>query len=149
MTAPLAESELARMNAELVALHETALALLEHRGLENVLQLLVERLATLVPTEHAAIFLVHDVGDPLWPVAAFRATAPFQDSWLRPGTRVVDRVVETGETFVVNDYGTWPERSASAPPGMTAAAGLALKLNDRFIGVIGVGLDGGRRFEEA
>jgi len=149
VTAPLAESELARMNAELVALHETALALLEHRGLENVLQLLVERLATLVPTEHAAIFLVHDVGDPLWPVAAFRATAPFQDSWLRPGTRVVDRVVETGETFVVNDYGTWPERSASAPPGMTAAAGLALKLNDRFIGVIGVGLDGGRRFEEA
>ena len=149
MTASAAERELARTNAELVALHETALALLEHRGLENVLQLLVERLASFVPTEHAVIFLVHNVGDPLWPVAAFRATAPFEDSWLRPGTRVVDRVVETGETFVVNDYATWSERSASAPAGMTAAAGLALKLNDRFIGVIGVGLGGGRRFDEA
>jgi len=77
VTASAAERELARTNAELVALHETALALLEHRGLENVLQLLVERLASFVPTEHAVIFLVHNVGDPLWPVAAFRATAPF------------------------------------------------------------------------
>ena len=148
MTAPAAERELARRNAELVALHETALALLEHRGLENVLQLLVERLAALVPTEYAVIFLVHADGDPQRPVAAFRTTAPLQDGWLRPGTRVVDRVVETGETFVVNDYATWPERSDTAPAGTTAAAGLALKLNDRFIGVIGVGLDGGRRFEE-
>ena len=140
--------ELARSNAELVALHETALALLEHRGLENVLQLLVERLAALVPTEYAVIFLVRAAGEPLWPVAAFRTTVPFPDDWLRPGTRVVDRVVETGETVVVNDYATWPERSGEAPTGLTAAAGLALKLNERFIGVIGVGLAGGRRFEE-
>ena len=146
MTASAAERELARTNAELVALHETALALLEHRGLENVLQLLVERLASLVPTEYAVIFLVQALGDPL---AAFRTTAPSQDAWLRPGTRVVDRVVETGETFVVNDYAAWPERSDAAPAGLTAAAGLALKLNERFIGVIGVGLGGGRRFEDA
>lgn len=149
MTASAADRELARRNAELVALHETALALLEHRGLENVLQLLVERLASLVPTEYAVIFLVHALGDPLSPVAAFRTTAPSQDAWLRPGTSVVDRVVETGETFVVNDYAAWPERSDTAPAGLTAAAGLALKLNERLIGVIGVGLADGRRFEEA
>lgn len=148
MTASAAARERARSNAELVALHDTALALLEHRGLENVLQLLVERLATLVLTEYAVIFLVQAVGDPLRPVAAFRTTAPLQDGWLRPGMRVVDRVVETGETFVVNDYATWPERSDTAPADMTAAAGLALKLNDRFIGAIAVGLAGGRRFEE-
>ena len=144
-----AEREIGRRNAELEALHETALRLIERRDPSTLVEDIVVRAAELLGTNHGWVYrvdgeeLVFEIG-----TGVFDAN---RGDRTRKHDGLAGHVVETGEPFSVDDYMTWPGRMKRFErAGFHAVAGVPLVSGDEVVGVLGLGYpEEGRTFGEA
>lgn len=137
------ELALRQQNAYLGALHETTLALLNRRNVDDLLQTLVNRAAQIIGTEHGCLYVVRSA-TPEVPAAELMemkvATGVFSDNLgylIRRGQGLTGKVWQQQEALVINDYDAWPERLPNYPFGVIhALAGIPLKSGSQVVGVL-------------
>jgi PAS domain S-box-containing protein len=133
-----AEQELERSHAELSALHDTALQLIDELDARKLLERIAVRAGELVGTDATYVYLRD--GDEELRVAV--GTGAFErnvGNRLTKGAGLAGRVWESGEPLTVDDYQTWPGRH----PGFDgvpfhAVVGVPLRSRREIVGVLGV-----------
>ena len=125
--------------AEVAALQETTLALLDRRDLEELLETIVERAGALVGTRDGYLYLLEPGGAELRVHVGTGTFRDWVDYRLPIGEGMAGRVAATGEPLVVDDYATW----AGAPPELRtldfhAVLGVPLRAGGKVTGVIGL-----------
>ena len=96
---------------ELVAFHDTALALIQHLDVDSVLQAIVERAGRLVGVEHGVVYVVEPGDTKLTLRVATGLMAPKVGLRLGRNEGVAGCVWATGEPLAVADYPTWWARN--------------------------------------
>jgi transcriptional regulator with GAF, ATPase, and Fis domain len=93
----------------LEVLHQITLDLLNHRGLEDLLQLIVERAAVILDAPYAEIMLLE--GEELV-VRAFTHNQPYLlGDVVRPGEALITwRAFDTRQPVLIDDYFAWSGR---------------------------------------
>jgi diguanylate cyclase (GGDEF)-like protein len=126
-------------HAELAALHETALGLIEQLDLDDLLHAIVERASALVGTPHGYLYLAdaeETVLEMRVGTGVFETRVGFR---LERGKGAAGRTLETGEPLVVNDYHAWPGREPDFDlVPFTCVVGVPLQAHGRITGVVGL-----------
>lgn len=135
---------LARYRAIIDAANEVALGLTSELAVEQVLESIVARAVALADSDSGYVYLVSEAGDCLELRVATGIVTAYVGTRLAPGEGLSGIVWQTGEPLLVNDYQCWAWRSPQyRDAGISAIAGVPLKLEQRVIGVIGVLRGGG------
>ncbi|HEU0303921.1 MAG TPA: ATP-binding protein [Gaiellaceae bacterium] len=134
--------ELRIQNAELGALHETALGVMHRLDVADLLKELLERAGELIGSGHGYIY----VGRPGEPEIERRvAIGVFAEDMGRrmaPGEGLAGRVWATGEPLVVDDYDGWGGRAQTIPHGqIRALVAVPLISGNDAIGALGIARD--------
>lgn len=147
------EQVLREQNAYLTALHETTLGMMSRLDLEELLEQIIARAASLVGTENGYVFLLSpnrnaEGEQEMIMRIGIGAYNGFKGTRAKYGTGLAGTVWQTGEPLVVDDYRNWPGRLAlSSRDILRAVAGVPLKSRDQTVGVIGLAyLEQERRF---
>jgi PAS domain S-box-containing protein len=134
-----AEEAFHRQNASLEALHETSLGLIDKLDKDELLEIILERAASLSNTAHGYIYLL----EPGKTTMQMQVGKGFFKSQL--GRRVTlgqgmgGWVWQTEAPMVVEDYKSWPGRIADKVlDGLRSIVGIPLKNDSRVLGVIGL-----------
>jgi PAS domain S-box-containing protein len=145
-----AEAELERRHAELEALHETALMLVEELDTQKLLERIALRAGELIGTENTYVYLRDGEDD----LRVHVGTGVFAD---KVGVRMhnreglAGRVWTSGEPLVVDDYQAWHgrDRRYEGLP-IHAVAGVPLPSRTEGAGVLGIAhTEVGRTFSES
>jgi PAS domain S-box-containing protein len=144
-----AEQTLRQQNEYLAALHETMLTIMDRLDVDELLEAIVVRAATLIGADHGYIYLVErnpDSGqDELVVrvgVGIFRATIGSRQGY---GVGLSGNVWRTGQPLVINNREAWPERYPTFD--YYAGVGVPLTSGGQVVGVIGLAyLEAGRAF---
>jgi len=144
-----AEEKLHRQNGYLLALHETTLALMNRRELDDLLEFIVKRAGALVGTHHGHVNLL-DSGEMVVKVG-MGACSQFIGQRQKPDQGLVGKVWQTGQPVAVEDYRNWPDRLPDSFLDIFhAVAVVPLKSGSQVVGVIGLAyLEEGRTFEDS
>ncbi|HWM14371.1 MAG TPA: PAS domain S-box protein [Gaiellaceae bacterium] len=144
-----AQQELERSHAELSALHDTALQLIDELDAQKLLERIAARAGELVGTDATYVYL-RDGDDDLRVAVGTGAFAGNVGQRLRKGEGLAGRVWERGEPVTVDDYQTWEGRHSrfeGAP--FHGVVGVPLRSRTDFVGVLGVAfLEEGRAFTD-
>jgi PAS domain S-box-containing protein len=144
-----AELELARSHAELTALHDTALQLIDELDAQKLLERIAVRAGELVGTDATYVYL-RDGDDELRVAVGTGAFAGNVGQCLRKGEGLAGRVWQSGDPLTVDDYHTWEGRQSGfegAP--FHGVVGIPLRSRKELVGVLGVALlEQGRTFTE-
>jgi PAS domain S-box-containing protein len=141
--------EIERSNAELTALHETALALIDELDAKKLLERIAGQAGELVGTPDTYVYLRD--GDEL---RVALGTGVFADNLghrLAKGEGLAGRVWETGEPLTIEDYQEWEGRK-TVYDGMAihGVAGVPLRSRTEVVGVLGIAYgEPGRGFDPA
>jgi len=134
-----AREELQRQNAYLSTLHETALALMNRLDLDDLLNGIIQRAASMTNTQHGYIYLLTENG--AW--LELRAGIGIFENHL--GTRLAmkeglaGRVFASDEPFVIQNYTQWGGHSDRfADEGFGAAIAVPLHAGGEKTGVFGL-----------
>ena len=144
--------ELRAQNAELEALHETTLGVMDRLDIDELLTTLLERAGQLAGSPHGYIYLETDDGARIENRVSVGLLTEDRGRRIGRGDGVAGRVWDTGEPLVVDDYDEWEGRSATFPEGrIRALAGVPLRSGPRVIGVLGIARETGadRSFDDA
>jgi PAS domain S-box-containing protein len=145
-----AEQQLERSHAELSALHDTALQLIDELDAQKLLERIAARAGELVGTDATYVYL-RDGEDELRVAVGTGAFAGNVGQRLRKGEGLAGRVWEQGEPLTVDDYQTWEGRHSrfeGAP--FHGVVGVPLRSRTDFVGVLGAAfLEEGRAFTES
>lgn len=134
-----AQRELERQNALLAALHETALGLLNRLDVDDLLEAVLARAASLVGTADAYLYLVVPRSDELVVRVGLGAFRDWVGYRLSRGQGLAGAVWASGRAQHVADYDQWEGRSSDFPTGLLGAAvGVPLRSEGRVVGVIGL-----------
>ena len=134
-----AELALERSHAELAALHDTALQLIDELDAQKLLERIAARAGELVGTDATYVYLRED--DELRVAVGTGAFAWNVGQRLRKGEGLAGRVWQSGEPLTVDDYHTWEGRHSGfegAP--FHAVVGVPLRSRKELVGVLGVAL---------
>ena len=144
----LLEERLQRQNAELMALHETALGLLERRDADELIEAAVVRAGELLGTPDGFLFLVEPESGTMVARVGTGVFAGQLGNRRRPGEGLAGAVWERGEPVAVDDYARWDERMPDLETlRLHAVAGVPLRVAGEVVGVIGVAFsEEGRTF---
>ena len=134
-----AELELERSHAELSALHDTALQLIDELDAQKLLERIATRAGELVGTDATYVYLRE--GDELRVAVGTGVFAGSVGTRLRKGQGLAGRVWASGEPLTVDDYHTWEGRQTGFE-GATfhAVVGVPLRSRTDLVGVLGVAL---------
>jgi|GEM_PF-3480978 len=146
------EEVLQRQNDYLEALHETAIGLISHLDLNELLEDIMTRAGQLLGTEHSYIYLVEPgeseiqrkVGSGI-----YRQSIGFR---MKPGEGVAGKVWQSGHPLAVNDVNTWKGRSPNINyDRVMSMAGVPLISRSKVVGVLGMAYDveTGKCFEDS
>ena len=141
--------EIERSNAELTALHETALALIDELDAEKLLGRIAGQAGELVGTPDTYVYLRD--GDELRVAFGTGVFAGNVGHRLKKGEGLGGRVWETGEPLTVEDYQEWEGRK-TVYDGMAihGVAGVPLRSRTEVVGVLGIAYgEPGRGFDSA
>ena len=136
--------EVRRLRRELAALRETAATMTDGAGLDEALDAVVRRAASLVEGTVGFLYLLDADG-----AMRMRVVTDGLEEWLgttvAPGDGIAGRVWRDGEPFAVNDYRSWEgKREDMAKLRPHAVAGVPLRAGEGVVGVIGLAqLDSG------
>ena len=146
-----AERELERRHAELEALHETTLRLVDRLDFESVLGSLVERAGELVGTPHGYVYVVDEEREELVITLASGCFDAFLGTRLARGEGLSGRVWSENRPIAVDDYPAWEGRAHAFNDGPFGAnVAVPLRVDDAVVGVLGLAYgEPGRRFGEA
>ncbi len=134
-----ADGALGLTNAYLQALHETSLGLMKRLDLDELLQAIVRRAATLADTEHGWVYLVEPGTDELEVKVGIGDFASYVGFRMRRGEGLAGKVWENGETIRLEDYEGWMGRSPNMERGVVrACVGVPLVSGGEVAGVIGL-----------
>jgi PAS domain S-box-containing protein len=132
-----ARHELEGTNAELTALHETALALIDELDVQKLLEQIARQAGELTGTNNTYVYLQD--GDELRVAVGTGVFAGNVGHRLQKGEGLGGRVWETGEPFTVDDYQSWDGRK-TVYDGMAihGVAGVPLRSRTEVVGVLGI-----------
>jgi PAS domain S-box-containing protein len=106
-----AEDAVARRARELQALYETSLEISSQSDLQGVLRAIVRRTAEALQVTSGGLYLVlPDTGE-LELVVGHGMLPEYIGTRLKRGEGASGRVLESGETMMVEDYASWQDRS--------------------------------------
>jgi PAS domain S-box-containing protein len=128
--------ELRRENRALTVLHEMTAALMQSLDSAELLQRIVDRATELLETsygfigllDHDAIVIRHTTGG-LQPTVGIR---------IGRGQGIAGRVWESNAPIVINDLRGWDGQVLTGLAGYRSVAEVPLRLEERFLGVLGV-----------
>jgi len=145
-----AERKLLQQKQYLSALHETSLGVIGRLHLDELLETIVARAASLVETEHGFIFIADPDGKKLVMRVGLGAFAKSIGLRISPEEGISGKVWTSGEPLIVDNYSIWPHRVMnSALENVHCVIGLPLKTKETVVGVIGLGYFGSaEKFEE-
>lgn len=128
-----------RLNAYLTSLHNTAMALMNHLDIQELLESMVSRAGDLVGTKNGYIALLDEASGRF----TLKVTAGFFTRCLgmgiTPGDGVMGQVLLQGETCIINDYATWRHRRQEPEYNeLRAVMGMPLKAGGDLVGIIGL-----------
>ncbi|HWR06019.1 diguanylate cyclase domain-containing protein [Sporomusa sp.] len=136
-----------RLNAYLTALHDTAMALMNHLDIQQLLENMVCRAGELVGTKNGYIALLDEASGSL----RLKVAAGFYNQYvglvITPEDGVMGQVMITGETCIVNDYASWGFRKQGPEyKVLSAVMGMPLKASGDLVGIIGLAYDEPKEF---
>ncbi len=135
----LAEQAFHRQNASLQALHETSLALIAELDKEELLEIILERAASLSGTTHGYIYLLEPDGGHMQMQVGMGFFKGQLGRRVAIGQGMGGWVWRTEAPVVVEDYQTWPGRLADKVlDGLRSIVGIPLKNDQQVVGVIGL-----------
>ena len=146
--------ELELQHAELGALHEATVGVMQRLDVEDLLRELLSDAATLFDTEHGYVY-VRPGEDEEEQIRSTVALGVFEEELghrLGLGVGLVGRVWQAGEPIAVDDYDAWDGRDPAFPRGrIRALVGVPLRSRQAVIGVLGIARDAadGRSFGPA
>ena len=141
-----------RLNAYLTALHDTAMALMNHLDIQELLESTVSRAGELVGTKNGYIALMDEAAGSFTLKVTAGFYNPYRGMVIIPGDGVMGQVLLHGETCIINDYTTWCHRKQGPDYSvLRAVMGMPLKAGGDLMGIIGLAYDEPREFgrEEA
>ncbi len=137
--------ERAHRRADMLSvLHETALDLVAQRDLPDLLRAITVRVVSLLEARGAGIYLYRPATDDLELTISADPKSDYVGDVLQRGQGLSGKVLETGRTMVVDNYGAWEGRTAQHDDGdFTACAALPIRWGDRLLGVLSIVHDPG------
>jgi PAS domain S-box-containing protein len=136
----LAEDALRQRTAYLAALHETALGLIDHLRLDELLEAIVSRAGALIGTEHGFMYLAAEPGSGHITVQVGTGMYRERVGYRMPlGEGLAGTVWQTGQPLVVRDYATWDGAHPDwKDAGLHSAIGVPLTSGVQVVGVLGL-----------
>lgn len=147
------EEGLRKQNAYLTSLHEIALSLMNRLGLENLLEDIVKRACDLMNTPHGYIYLLEPEVGLLEVKVGLGLYRQYVGAYREKGKALSGIIWETGQAMMIENYRSWEGRAAmiERPYGweeIRSAMGAPLKSGNEVVGVIGLGFEEFRRFNQ-
>jgi diguanylate cyclase (GGDEF)-like protein len=139
-----------RQNECLLALRETAFALIGERDVDDLLRYIVETAAELGDCQHAYLYLLTDDGKEM--ELKIRTGMCIQETGFRQrkDEGVVGQVWQTGEPLIVADYPEWAGHLADPRFGVIkTSTGFPLKAGGQVVGVFGLNYTEKHELDEA
>ena len=131
------QEERERQNAELRALHETALLLIDELDQQKLLERIAVQAGELLGTANTYVYLRED--DELQVAVGTGSFADNVGERLGKGEGLAGRVWETAEPLAINDYSAWEGRMARfADEELHAVVGVPLRSRTEVVGVLGL-----------
>jgi two-component system sensor histidine kinase/response regulator len=128
-------------NQSLVALHLTAMDLINRRDLPDLLDAILSRAIQLMTADYGWVYLVNAQEQVLELKARVGSYHPASGQKLVRGEGLAGRIWATGQALAVDDYNIWSGRSSKRPPQTAyAVAGVPLTVDEHVVGVLGVSL---------
>jgi signal transduction histidine kinase len=119
------------------ALHDVSLDIVAQLDLTERLNTLLQRAASLVQAEAAALSIYDELTGTIRTIASHNTTRNWVGTEFRPGEGLIGYVVATGEALIVNDYAHWPLASERFTKGRwPVTMAVPLKWRERVIGVL-------------
>jgi len=135
-----AEASISQQNEYLVALHETALALMQRHELEALLWAIVERACFLTNTPHGFLHLVTVDGNEIELTIGLGIYEEVVGFRLKPGEALSGRVWLEGRPMWVVDYQKMSEGVVITPFSSILSMGCSpLQVRGKVVGVLGIG----------
>ncbi|HJS70776.1 MAG TPA: PAS domain S-box protein [Gaiellaceae bacterium] len=144
-----ARHQLEGRHAELEALHETALALIDELDVQKLLEQIARQAGELIGTSNSYVYLRDD--DELRVAVGTGVFAGNVGHRLAKGEGLAGRVWESGEALTIGDYQAWEGRK-STYDGMAihGVAGVPLRSRTEVVGVLGIAYgERGRGFDDS
>ena len=142
---------LSRQNAELGALHDTTLGVMDRLDVDELLETLVIRAGELLGASNGYVYLTASETAALERTVGVGYFADHVHERMSAGEGVAGRVWQTGRPLLVEDYDAWEGRSVSVEPGhLGAVIAVPLHSGQDIAGVLGIasGRETGRSFGE-
>lgn len=138
-----------RQNQYLAALHQTALELMNHRELDQLLENIVQKTVLLGKSQHGFLYLLDkDAAEMEIRVRVGLALQPMGFRQ-KKGEGVVGRVWETAAPVIVDDYSQWSGRLPSDSFSVVqVSVGFPLAINGEVIGVFGMNYTEKQKLDE-
>ncbi len=107
----VAEMELEHRAAELSALQETVLNLTAPHSLPELLNLIVERAATLLNANNGMLYLVDKEAEKVNCVVSYNTQRDYTGTVLNFGEGAAGKVAQTGQPLIIKNYARWSGKS--------------------------------------
>ncbi len=135
-----AQEELERQHAELGALHETALLLIDELDPQKLLERIAVQAGELVGTRDTYVYLREE--DELRIAVGTGSFAANVGIRIKKGEGVAGRVWETTQPLAIEDYTAWDGRlERFGDDGLHAVVGVPLRSRTEVVGVLGLAYD--------
>jgi PAS domain S-box-containing protein len=106
-----AEVDLRRSTNELTALQATVLDISSPHSLPKLLNLIVERAASLLDASSGGLYLVEPEQRKVRCVVSYKTKSDFTGTLLDFGVGAAGHVAETGQPLIIDDYSKWAGRA--------------------------------------
>jgi PAS domain S-box-containing protein len=145
------EESLREQKHYLEALHEMTLSVVNRLEIKPLLESILTHAEELSETKHSFIDVIGPDESVTQQEVGHGIMERYADQKARKGEGITGIVWESGETLIVDDYQTWPERLPShIPSDIHAIIGIPLKAYGRVNGVLGmIYTEPGRIFKPA
>jgi len=145
------EESLREQKHYLEALHEMTLSVVNRLEVKPLLESILTHAEELAETQHSFIDVIGLDESVTQQEVGHGIMKRFADQKIRKGEGITGIVWESGETLIVDDYQTWPERLPSyIPSDIHAVIGIPLKAYGKVNGVLGmIYTETGRVFKHA
>jgi GAF domain-containing protein/nitrogen-specific signal transduction histidine kinase len=144
------EEALRQRTAQLEALREVGLELTAQLDLDALLHSIVSRAVELLEGTAGGLDLYRPDQDVLELVVSIGLGHTHVNTRLRRDEGIAGKVLETGESLIVDDYSQWPERpDIWAGHPLAAVIGVPVRWGEEFLGVIIVATDTPEAFSSA
>ena len=134
--------------AQLEALHQIGLNLIQELELSSLLQSIVTQAVELLNGERGGLYLYHLDRNVLEMEANSGEGGPAVGTIVHPGQGVAGRVWESGQTLIVNDYAQWEGRNEALVKvvGKVSTIGVPILWGGTVRGVLAIAANPNRRF---